>query len=69
MLGRSAACCSPPSSGGAVGAERELHDQPAGLPTHTLLTIGACLFTLVSAFGFGGPADPSRLAAQIVKGA
>jgi putative Mg2+ transporter-C (MgtC) family protein len=55
--------------GGAVGAERELHDQPAGLRTHTLLTIGACLFTLISAYGFGGPVtDPSRLAAQIVTG-
>jgi putative Mg2+ transporter-C (MgtC) family protein len=54
--------------GGAVGTERELHDQPAGLRTHTLLTIGACLFTLISAYGFGGPADPSRLAAQIVTG-
>ncbi len=54
--------------GGAVGAERELHDQPAGLRTHMLLTIGACLFTLISAYGFGGPADPSRLAAQIVTG-
>jgi hypothetical protein len=53
---------------GAVGAERVLHDQPAGLRTHTLLTIGACLFTLVSAYGFGGSADPSRLAAQIVTG-
>ena len=54
--------------GGAVGTERELADQPAGLRTHMLLTIGACLFTLVSAYGFGGPADPSRLAAQIVTG-
>jgi putative Mg2+ transporter-C (MgtC) family protein len=54
--------------GGVVGAERELADQPAGLRTHMLLTIGACLFTLVSAYGFGGPADPSRLAAQIVTG-
>jgi putative Mg2+ transporter-C (MgtC) family protein len=54
--------------GGAVGAERELADQPAGLRTHMLLTIGACLFTLVSAYGFGGSADPSRLAAQIVTG-
>ena len=54
--------------GGAVGAERELADQPAGLRTHMLLTIGACLFTLISAYGFGGPADPSRLAAQIVTG-
>ena len=54
--------------GGAIGAEREIHEQPAGLRTHILLTIGACLFTLVSAYGFGGPADPSRLAAQIVTG-
>ena len=54
--------------GGAVGAERELADQPAGLRTHMLLTVGACLFTLVSAYGFGGSADPSRLAAQIVTG-
>jgi putative Mg2+ transporter-C (MgtC) family protein len=54
--------------GGAIGAERELNDQAAGLRTHMLLTIGACLFTLVSAYGFGGPTDPSRLAAQIVTG-
>jgi putative Mg2+ transporter-C (MgtC) family protein len=38
--------------GGAIGAERELNDQPAGLRTHMLLTIGACLFTLISAYGF-----------------
>jgi putative Mg2+ transporter-C (MgtC) family protein len=54
--------------GGAIGAERELNDQAAGLRTHMLLTIGACVFTLVSAYGFGGPTDPSRLAAQIVTG-
>ena len=56
--------------GGAIGAERELNDQAAGLRTHMLLTIGACLFTLVSAYGFGGGVgtDPSRLAAQIVTG-
>src|SRR5215204_1711839 len=35
--------------GGAIGAERELNDQAAGLRTHMLLTIGACLFTLISA--------------------
>jgi len=35
-----------------------------------LLTIGACLFTPISAYGFGGGigTDPSRLAAQIVTG-
>jgi putative Mg2+ transporter-C (MgtC) family protein len=54
--------------GGAVGAERELADQPAGLRTHMLLTIGACLFTLISAYAFGTGTDPSRLAAQIVTG-
>jgi putative Mg2+ transporter-C (MgtC) family protein len=54
--------------GGAIGAERELNDQPAGLRTHMLLTIGACLFTLISAYGFGRGSDPSRLAAQIVTG-
>ena len=54
--------------GGAIGAERELNDQPAGLRTHMLLTIGACLFTLISAYGFEGGTDPSRIAAQIVTG-
>jgi putative Mg2+ transporter-C (MgtC) family protein len=56
--------------GGAIGAERELNDQAAGLRTHMLLTIGACLFTLISAYGFSGGigTDPSRLAAQIVTG-
>jgi len=54
--------------GGAIGAERELNDQPAGLRTHMLLTTGACLFTLVSAYGFGRGTDPSRIAAQIVTG-
>src|SRR5215216_7833669 len=58
--------------GGAIGAERELNDQAAGLRTHMLLTIGACLFTLISAYGFEGApgtgTDPSRIAAQIVTG-
>ena len=55
--------------GGAIGAERELNDQAAGLRTHMLLTIGACLFTVISAYGFGGGLrDPSRLAAQVVTG-
>src|SRR4029453_18310576 len=56
--------------GGAIGAERELNDQPAGLRTHMLLAIGACLFTLISGCGVGGGlrTDPSRIAAQIVTG-
>jgi putative Mg2+ transporter-C (MgtC) family protein len=59
--------------GMVIGIERELREQAAGLRTHMLVAVGACLFTLVSAYGFqgvpGGTApDPSRVAAQIVTG-
>jgi putative Mg2+ transporter-C (MgtC) family protein len=55
--------------GAIIGFERELHRQPAGFRTHSLVSLGAALFTVVSAFGFSGPAvDPTRIAAQIVSG-
>jgi putative Mg2+ transporter-C (MgtC) family protein len=64
--------------GGAVGLEREISDQPAGFRTHMLVALGACLFTVVSAYGFDAflgadqppqiRFDPGRLAAQIVTG-
>jgi putative Mg2+ transporter-C (MgtC) family protein len=57
--------------GMAIGVERELREQAAGLRTHMLVAVGACLFTVVSAYGFQGVAtevDPSRVAAQIVTG-
>jgi putative Mg2+ transporter-C (MgtC) family protein len=63
--------------GGAVGLERELHEREAGLRTHLLVSVGAALFTLVSAYGFGDfrygigtglTLDPTRIAAQIVTG-
>jgi putative Mg2+ transporter-C (MgtC) family protein len=54
--------------GMVIGIERELREQAAGLRTHMLVAIGACLFTLVSAYGFGSSSDPSRVAAQIVTG-
>ena len=64
--------------GGAIGLERELRDREAGLRTHMLVSVGAALFTIISAYGFrdflihnGGGivrADPSRIAAQIVTG-
>ena len=63
--------------GGAIGLERELRDHEAGFRTHLLVSVGSCLFTLVSAYGFheflvgGGSivrADPTRIAAQIVTG-
>jgi putative Mg2+ transporter-C (MgtC) family protein len=54
--------------GAIPGLEREYHGSPAGLRTHMLVAGGAACFTLVSIFGFGDGADPSRVAAQIVSG-
>ena len=56
--------------GGLVGLERERQERAAGLRTVTMVSLGACLFTLVGAYGFGSPArvDPTRVAAQIVTG-
>ena len=63
--------------GAAIGLERELREREAGLRTHLLVSLGAALFTLVSAYGwsdwrFSTPEgivfDPTRIAAQIVTG-
>lgn len=61
--------------GGAIGFEREYSEQPAGLRTHLLVSVGACLFTLAGAYGleaFSGSDglryDPTRIAAQVVTG-
>jgi putative Mg2+ transporter-C (MgtC) family protein len=55
--------------GAVIGFERELHHQPAGFRTHSLVALGAALFTIVSAYAFVGPTvDPTRIAAQIVSG-
>jgi len=35
--------------GGIVGWERESHEKGAGLRTHMLICVGACLFTLITA--------------------
>ena len=55
--------------GAVIGFERELQRQPAGFRTHSLVSLGAALFTVVSAYGFSGDlVDPTRIAAQIVSG-
>jgi putative Mg2+ transporter-C (MgtC) family protein len=55
--------------GALIGFERELHRQPAGFRTHSLVSLGAALFTVISAYGFAGDVfDPTRIAAQIVSG-
>jgi putative Mg2+ transporter-C (MgtC) family protein len=52
--------------GAIVGLERELTDKPAGLRTHMLVSLGSCLFTVVSIYDFS--VDPARIAAGIVAG-
>jgi putative Mg2+ transporter-C (MgtC) family protein len=59
--------------GGAIGYEREMHDHPAGVRTHLLVSLGSAMFTVVSVYGFvsdpgAGNVDPTRIAAQIVSG-
>jgi putative Mg2+ transporter-C (MgtC) family protein len=55
--------------GGLIGLERELREREAGLRTHLLVSVGAALFTIVGAYGFGSArVDPTRIAAQIVTG-
>lgn len=63
--------------GGAIGLERELREREAGLRTHLLVSVGAALFTMVSAYAWtdwrfsteeGLVFDPTRIAAQVVTG-
>lgn len=61
--------------GMALGFERELRGQPAGLRTHILVGLGACLFAMTGAYAFqsiGGPGtereDLTRVASQVVVG-
>ncbi len=60
--------------GSVIGADRERLVWAAGLRTHMLVSVGACLFMIVSAYGFSDRLgehvilDPSRVAAQVVSG-
>jgi putative Mg2+ transporter-C (MgtC) family protein len=61
--------------GSIVGFERERLMWAAGIRTHMLVAVGACLFMIVSAYGFQHAIqnphvilDPSRIAAQVVSG-
>lgn len=52
--------------GAAIGLERELGAQAAGLRTHMLVCLGAAVFSLAGMDLLGG--DPTRIAAQVVTG-
>jgi len=54
-----------------LGYEREMHDKPAGIRTHAIIAVGACLFTLTGvmiADQLGATIDATRIAAGIVTG-
>lgn len=51
-----------------IGLERSLQDQPAGVRTMSLVSLGACIFTMVGNFGFPGKYDASRMAAAVCSG-
>ena len=62
---------------GCIGMEREMKKQPAGLRTHLLVGIGACLMMLLSITGFDGflrssngliQFDPSRIPSYVISG-
>lgn len=50
-----------------IGIDRERRERSAGLRTHMLVGVGACLFTLLSIYAFPA-SDPARVAAQILPG-
>ncbi|MCX6818324.1 MAG: MgtC/SapB family protein [Candidatus Aenigmarchaeota archaeon] len=56
------------SLGLILGFEREMHKRPAGLRTHSLICMGAALFTVLSMSIVGENVDASRIAAGIVTG-
>lgn len=66
--------------GAAIGYERKSRGKGAGLRTHAIVAISACLMTIISQYGFEDffgefkneavdlRLDPTRIAAQIVSG-
>lgn len=57
-----------------IGTEREYTNRPAGMRTHILVALGACVISITSEALFyqyrdlGGDSDPARLSAQVITG-
>lgn len=56
------------AAGALLGMERERRERPAGLRTHALVSLTACLTMLVASVLGGDPAVPARVAAGILTG-
>ncbi len=57
-----------------IGTEREYTNRPAGLRTHILVALGACVVSITGEIlfhaykGLGAVPDPARLSAQVITG-
>ena len=60
--------------GALIGMEREYTHRPAGLRTHILVALGACVVSITGEMIFthysalGSTSDPARLSAQVITG-
>ena len=56
--------------GGVIGLERGKANQPAGMRTYMLVSLGSCVVMITGEFLFYkyGAGDPARLGAQVVSG-
>jgi putative Mg2+ transporter-C (MgtC) family protein len=57
--------------GALFGIERDLNARPAGIRTLMIISIGACLFGIISGEGYAdaeGVPDPTRIASIVVQG-
>ena len=53
--------------GAAIGLERKINDQTAGIHTHALVSLGSALFILLG-LKLAAPAEMARVASQVVMG-
>lgn len=57
-----------------IGTEREYSHRPAGMRTHMLVSLGACVVMITGQMiyaqyrAYGGTPDPARLSAQVITG-
>jgi putative Mg2+ transporter-C (MgtC) family protein len=53
--------------GAVLGLEREYRSKAAGFRTLIMISVGSCLFTILSRY-IGSPGNPDRIASNVVQG-
>jgi len=56
------------SLGAVIGYEREMQSRPAGLRTHVLVAMGACIFAMLAFAAYVGTGNEGIMASSIVIG-